>query len=118
MGLAFAVAASANLPVIVLSLFWRRFNTGGAVCGLALGLAGSIVLIALSPSVMGTGPDALIHHEPLFLLKNLGILEHSAGIPRRCCTVIRCAVSPGAEAAFAELSVRANTGIGAERASP
>ncbi len=32
--LAFAVAASANLPVIVLSLFWRRFNTAGAVCGL------------------------------------------------------------------------------------
>src|SRR5207244_3085726 len=33
--LAFAVAASANLPVIVLSLFWRRFNTSGAVTGLA-----------------------------------------------------------------------------------
>jgi len=32
--LAFAVAASANLPVIVLSIFWRRFNTAGAVCGL------------------------------------------------------------------------------------
>ena len=37
-GLAFAVAASANLPVIVLSIFWRRFNTAGAVAGLAVGL--------------------------------------------------------------------------------
>src|SRR5207302_4908140 len=37
--LAFAVAASANLPVIVLSLFWRRFNTSVAVAGLATGLA-------------------------------------------------------------------------------
>src|SRR5678816_3635500 len=37
-GLAFAVAASANLPVIVFSLFWRRFNTAGAVTGLAVGL--------------------------------------------------------------------------------
>jgi Na+/pantothenate symporter len=34
-GLAFAVAASANLPAIVLSLFWRRFNTAGAVSGMA-----------------------------------------------------------------------------------
>ena len=38
--LAFAVAASANLPVIVLSIFWRRFNTAGAVSGLVVGLAG------------------------------------------------------------------------------
>ena len=52
-GLAFAVAASANLPVIVLSIFWRRFNTAGAVAGLAVGLLASIVLIIVSPSVMG-----------------------------------------------------------------
>src|SRR5689334_15340339 len=50
--LAFAVAASANLPVIVLSLFWKRFNTTGAVAGLATGLLASLVLIAISPSVM------------------------------------------------------------------
>ncbi|MFH7813319.1 cation acetate symporter, partial [Acetobacter lovaniensis] len=52
-GLAFAVAASANLPVIVFSIFWRRFNTAGAVAGLAVGLVASIVLILLSPSIMG-----------------------------------------------------------------
>ena len=51
-GLAFAMAASANLPVIVLSIFWalRHWN---AVCGLAVGLAASILLIILSPSIMG-----------------------------------------------------------------
>ena len=37
-GLAFAVAASANLPVIVFSIFWKRFNTAGAVVGIATGL--------------------------------------------------------------------------------
>ena len=116
-GLAFAVAASANLPVIVLSLFWRRFNTGGAVCGLAFGLAGSIVLIALSPSVMGTGPGALIHHEPLFPLKNPGILSIPLGFLGAVLGTLFTRAQPGAEAAFAELSVRANTGIGAERAS-
>src|SRR6201993_2000586 len=51
--LAFAVAASANLPVIVLSIFWRRFNTAGAVAGLAVGLLASIGLIVVSPSIMG-----------------------------------------------------------------
>jgi cation/acetate symporter len=116
-GLAFAVAASANLPVIVLSLFWRRFNTGGAVCGLAFGLAGSIVLIVLSPSVMGTGPGALIHHEPLFPLKNPGILSIPLGFLGAVLGTLLTRAQPGAEAAFAELSVRANTGIGAERAS-
>src|SRR2546421_5891516 len=43
--LAFAVAASANLPVIVLSLFWRRFNTTGAVFWLATGLGASLALL-------------------------------------------------------------------------
>jgi cation/acetate symporter len=69
-GLAFAVAASANLPVIVLSIFWRRFNTAGAVAGLGVGLLASIILIAISPSVMGTDAKALIHGAPLFPLKN------------------------------------------------
>src|SRR5262249_44229290 len=50
--LAFAVEASANLPVIVLSLFWRKFNTRGAVAGLATGLLSSLILILLSPSIM------------------------------------------------------------------
>ena len=54
--LAFAVAASANLPAIVLSLFWPRFNTRGAVAGLATGLISSLVLIVLSPSLMKSNP--------------------------------------------------------------
>ena len=44
-GLAFSVAASANLPVILFSVFWKRFNTTGAVAGLGVGLLSSIVLI-------------------------------------------------------------------------
>ena len=116
-GLAFAVAASANLPVIVLSLFWRRFNTGGAVGGLAAGLASSIVLIVLSPSVMGTTPAALIQHAPLFPLKNPGIVSIPLGFLGAVLGTLLTRAQPDADAAFAELSVRANTGIGAERAS-
>jgi cation/acetate symporter len=50
--LAFAVAASANLPVIVFSLFWRRFNTMGAVSGILTGLISSILLVLISPNLM------------------------------------------------------------------
>ena len=58
-GLAFAVAASANLPVIVLSIFWKRFNTLGAVSGLAVGLLASIGLIIVSPSMMAVDPPTV-----------------------------------------------------------
>ena len=58
--LAFAVAASANLPVIVLSIFWRRFNTAGAVSGLVVGLLASMVLILVGPSIMGIDPPTVV----------------------------------------------------------
>jgi cation/acetate symporter len=54
--LAFAVAASANVPVILLTIFWRRFNTTGAVTGILVGLFSCVILIILSPNVM-TGPN-------------------------------------------------------------
>jgi cation/acetate symporter len=49
--LAFAVAASGNLPVVVLSLFWRRFNTAGVICGLVVGTIASIGLVMVSPNM-------------------------------------------------------------------
>jgi cation/acetate symporter len=54
--LAFAVAASANVPVILLTIFWKRFNTTGVVTGMLVGLFSCIILIILSPNVM-TGPN-------------------------------------------------------------
>ena len=54
--LAFAVAASANVPVILLTIFWRRFNTTGAASGMLVGLFSCIILIILSPNVF-TGPS-------------------------------------------------------------
>ena len=49
--LAFAVAASANLPVILFTIYWKRFNTTGAISGMIVGLVSAIVLVALSPNV-------------------------------------------------------------------
>jgi cation/acetate symporter len=106
-GLAFAVAASANLPVIVFSIFWKRFTTTGAVCGLIVGLVSSIVLILLSPD---------FQKQPLFPLKNPGIVSIPLGfLGAFIGTLLRR--EPEAEARFAELSVRANTGLGAEKAT-
>lgn len=51
--LAFAVAAAANVPTILMSLFWRRFNTAGAVASMYTGVIASLVLIVFSPAVSG-----------------------------------------------------------------
>lgn len=121
--LAFAVAASANLPVIVLSLFWRRFNTRGAVIGLGTGLAASILLIILSPSIMGvdaagvTGTARhLIQSPPIFPLENPGILSIPLGFLGAVFGTLS-GREPQAEEKYDELLVRASTGLGAEKAT-
>jgi len=122
-GLAFAVAASANLPVIVLSIFWKRFSTTGAVAGLAIGLLASIVLILISPSLMGIDPPEvvgakrhLIQMNAIFPLTNPGILSIPIGfLVAILGSLLR--PEPEAEAKFEELQVRAQTGLGAETAS-
>lgn len=106
-GLAFAVAASANLPVMVFSLFWKRFNTAGAVTGLLIGLASSIVLILVSPDFM---------KDPLFPLKNPALISVPLGFLGAWLGTILSTEKPD-EAKFTELMVRANTGLGAEKAS-
>ncbi|WP_145022052.1 solute symporter family protein [Geobacter argillaceus] len=49
--LAFAVASSGNLPVVVMSLFWKKFNTGGVISGLLVGTIASIALVMVSPNM-------------------------------------------------------------------
>jgi cation/acetate symporter len=121
--LAFAVAASANLPVIVLSIFWKRFNTTGAVCGLGAGLIGSIVLIFISPSIMGIDPSGtaaaarhMIQMAPIFPLENPGILSVPIGFIGAFLGTMLGRREENAEEKFTELQVRANTGLGAEKA--
>jgi cation/acetate symporter len=105
--LAFAVAASANLPVIVLSIFWRRFNTRGAVAGLATGLLSSLILILISPSIM--------KGDAIFPLENPGIVSIPLGFLGAALGALT-GREPEAEEKFTELNVRANTGLGAEKA--
>src|SRR5271168_1526925 len=121
--LAFAVAASANLPVILFSIFWKRFNTAGAVAGLATGLLASIVLIFIGPSIMTVdaptvAPAArhVIQHAPIFPLENPGILSIPLGFLGAIFGTLLSKRDPAGEEKFAELQVRANTGLGAEKA--
>src|ERR671931_75172 len=74
-GLAFAVAASANFPALLLALTWRRFNTTGAVVGVLFGVVSSIALVIMSPGVW-PGPDS--EGSP-FPLANPGIVSIPLG---------------------------------------
>jgi len=116
-GLAFAVAASANVPAILLSLYWRRFNTTGMIAGMLVGLCAAVLLIVLSPAVMGVdAPGAaarhLIQRPPLFPLDNPAIVSVPLGFLAAVAGTL-LGRDPVAEQAYSELNVRANTGIGA-----
>ena len=70
-GLAFAIAASANFPALVLSVFWRRTTTAGAASSMIVGATSTLVLIALSPAVQ---IDLLHHATAIFPLKNPALI--------------------------------------------
>jgi cation/acetate symporter len=71
-GLAFAIAASANFPALVLSMFWKPFTTNGAVASIVVGTATALGLIYLSPAIQ---VDLLKHPAAMFPLRNPGIIS-------------------------------------------
>src|ERR687895_480963 len=113
-GLAFAVAASANFPALVMALTWRRFNTTGAVCGVVLGVVSAILLIIVSPKVW-PGADSDTGSPIGWTLANPGILSIPLGFIG-CYLGTVLSSERGAERTFHELYVRSETGLGAERA--
>jgi cation/acetate symporter len=112
--LAFAVAASANLPALLFNLFWRRFNTSGAVWSIYGGLISAVVLVIFSPVVSGK-PTSMITGADFhwFPLSNPGIISIPLGF---LLGVIGTYVGKDTTSAnrYNELSVRALTGAGAE----
>ena len=71
-GLAFAVAASANFPILLLSMFWKGLTTKGAVIGGAAGLITAVVLIVLGPTVW---IDVMHNKDAIFPYKNPAIFS-------------------------------------------
>jgi len=115
--LAFAVAASANLPTIVYSLFWKRFTTQGALWSMYGGLASALILIALSPVVSGT-PTSMIPGADFDIvpLSNPGIIS----IPLAFFLGwLGSVLDKGVESPEkqSEMEVRSLTGLGAEKAT-
>ncbi|WP_406839203.1 cation acetate symporter [Streptomyces sp. AHU1] len=112
-GLAFAVAASANLPVLLYSLFWRSFTTRGAVWAVYGGLVPAVVLVLLSPVVSGS-PESLFPDVDFqyFPLQNPGLVSIPLGFVAGWLGTVTSAEPPD-EAKHAEIEVRALTGAGA-----
>ncbi len=123
--LAFAVAASANLPTILYSLFWKGFTTRGALWSIYGGLISSVLLIAFSPVVSGkvdaaTGKSvSMITDKSIdfswFPLENPGIVSIPLAFLLGWLGSVTSRESRNADK-FAEMEVRALTGAGAEKA--
>jgi cation/acetate symporter len=116
-GLAFAVAASANFPVLLLNMLWRGFNTTGAVLGGWLGLVSAVVLTVLSP---GIWVKVLGNHAAIFPYDNPALFSMPLGFLGCWLGSVMTANTAQAQreaAAFEALYVRSQTGIGAEGAS-
>ncbi|QLG86772.1 cation acetate symporter [Chitinibacter bivalviorum] len=117
-GLAFSIAASANFPVLILSMFWKNLTTRGAVMGGAIGLVSAVVLIILGPAVW---VDVLGHAKgsELFAYKNPALFSMSAAF----FFTWLFSVTDNSEQAQKERGkfdaqfIRSMTGIGAEGAS-
>lgn len=105
--LAIAVAASANFPIIALSLFWRRFNTGGVIGGVVAGLLCSVVLALLGPAFMGKAA--------LFPLVNPTVVSAPVGFLGALLGTLLWGRSAEDETRFDEFLFRAQTGAGVEQ---
>ncbi|WP_228000867.1 solute symporter family protein [Nocardia australiensis] len=115
--LAFAVAAAANLPTILFSLFWKRFNTTGALFSMYGGLISTIVLIVFSPAVSGSA-SAMIPGSKFdwFPLSNPGIVSIPLAFALGVLGTFVGGRRPENPAKAAEMEVRSLTGAGAEKA--
>ena len=122
--LAFAVAASANLPTILYTLFWKRFTTQGALWSIYGGLISCLVLILFSPVVSGgavnpaTGKSTSLIQDvdfSWFPLNNPGLVSIPLAFFLGWLGTMLSKEKPDVDK-YAELEVRSLTGIGAEQA--
>jgi cation/acetate symporter len=112
-GIAFAVAASANLPTLLFNLFWRRFTTRGATWSIYGGLVTALVLVVFSPVVSGSSSSIFTGVDfHWFPLQNPGIVSVPCGFFFGWLGTVTSRESADPDA-YAELEVRSLTGAGA-----
>jgi cation/acetate symporter len=125
-GLAFAVAASANFPALLLSILWNRFTTAGAVASILTGLILSVVLIIIGPAVWvdvfqaaavkaneAAKATVIPINAALFPLKNPAIISVPAAFVAGI-VVSLLTRDPEGEAKFESEKLRTYIGVGAE----
>ena len=114
--LAFCIAASANLPVIIYTIYWKRFNTSGAVTAMLTGLISALVLVAISPNVWSPiEGKAIFVGEPLIMLTNPALISVPLGFLGG---FIGSFFSPAEDPAkYREVDVKAQTGISVQDVS-
>ncbi|MFG2674349.1 solute symporter family protein [Streptomyces sp. DT20] len=112
--LAFAVAASANLPTLLYSLFWKRFTTQGALWSIYGGLASSVILVLFSPVVSGNAKTSMFKGVDFawFPLENPGLISIPLGFLLGWLGSLLSKEEPD-KGKYAELEVKSLTGIGA-----
>ena len=115
--LAFAIAAAANLPTILYSLYWKRFNTRGALWSIYGGLTSTLILIIFSPAVSGSETSMVPGADfAWFPLANPGIVSIPLAFILGIVGTLTSPADKGTPERNAEMEVRALTGIGAEKA--
>lgn len=114
-GLAFCVAASANFPILLLSMYWRKLTTRGAVIGGSLGLATAVILVLIGPTVW---VDALGFEEAIFPYKYPAIFSVSIAFLGIWIFSLldKSASAQTEQQAFETQFVRSQTGIGIDKA--
>jgi cation/acetate symporter len=109
-GLAFAIACSANFPALLLSITWRKFTTAGAVAAMLTGAVLSLGLIVHSPTVW---VDILHNPSPVFWLRNPAVVSMTAAFAAGVAASLMTR-EPSAEARFDDEKLRTYLGVGAE----
>ncbi|MDY0048136.1 MAG: cation acetate symporter, partial [Thauera propionica] len=114
--LAFGVAASANFPVLILSMYWKGLTTKGAMAGGYLGLFSAVTFVVLSKSVW---VDVLGFASPIFPYTQPALFSMPLAF---LATILVSKMDNSAEAkaeieAFEDQYVRAQTGVGAATAA-
>ena len=120
--IAFAIAASGNLPAVLYSLFWKKFNTRGAVWAIYGGLFSALILLVLSPNVTGLptsliplGLDGTGFRMDVFPLANPGIVSIPLGFIFGWLGTVTSTEKNTAK--YAELEVRSMTGAALGKAA-
>ena len=118
--IAFAIAASGNLPAVLYSLFWKKFNTRGAVWAIYGGLGSALVLLVFSPNVSGLATSLIPFVEggmrfDFFPLANPGIVSIPLGFIFGWLGTITSNESNTAK--YAELEVRSMSGAAIGKAA-